>query len=161
LRDLSFWTLGSLGGADWLRLATVAPWMLLSLVLLPIYSRALNALLLGEREAVLLGYRTERLQQQLITLTALATSAAVAMCGVISFVGLLVPHALRIVWGPDHRLLLPASALGGAILLIGADAMARTIVAPAELPIGIITSLLGGPFFLWLLMRTRIGEVRT
>jgi iron complex transport system permease protein len=160
LRDLSFWTLGSLGGTDWLRLATVAPWMLLSLVLLPIYSRALNALLLGEREAVLLGYRTERLQQQLIALTALATSAAVAMCGVISFVGLLVPHALRIVWGPDHRLLLPASALGGAILLIGADAMARTIVAPAELPIGIITSLLGGPFFLWLLMRTRIGEVR-
>jgi iron complex transport system permease protein len=160
LRDLSFWTLGSLGGTDWLRLATVAPWMLLSLVLLPVYSRALNALLLGEREAVLLGYRTERLQQQLIALTALATSAAVAMCGVISFVGLLVPHAIRIVWGPDHRLLLPASALGGAILLIGADAMARTIVAPAELPIGIITSLLGGPFFLWLLMRTRIGEVR-
>ena len=160
LRDLSFWTLGSLGGTDWIRLASVAPWIVLSLVLLPRYARALNALLLGEREAVLLGYRTERLQQQLIALTALATSAAVAMCGVISFVGLLVPHALRIAWGPDHRLLLPASAIGGAILLIGADAIARTVVAPAELPIGIITALLGGPFFLWLLMRTRIGEVR-
>jgi iron complex transport system permease protein len=95
-----------------------------------------------------------------VALTALATSAAVAMCGVISFVGLLVPHAIRMAWGPDHRLLLPASAFGGAILLIAADAVARTIVAPAELPIGIITSLLGGPFFLWLLMRTGSGEVR-
>jgi iron complex transport system permease protein len=160
LRDLSFWSLGSLGGTDWLRLVTVAPWILLSLALLPRYSRALNALLLGEREAALLGYETERLQRQLIAITALATSAAVAMCGVISFVGLLVPHALRIVWGPDHRLLLPASAVGGAMLLIGADALARTVVAPAELPIGILTALLGGPFFLWLLMRTPMGEVR-
>jgi iron complex transport system permease protein len=160
LRDLSVWTLGSLGGTDWIRLATAAPCMLLPLVLLPRYSRALNALLLGEREAVLLGYRTERLQQHLIALTALATSAAVANCGVIGFVGLLVPHAFRLAWGPGHRLLLPASALGGAILLIGADALARTLVAPAELPIGIITSLLGGPFFLWLLLRTRLGEVR-
>lgn len=160
LRDLSFWTLGSLGGTDWLRLAVVAPWMMLSLVLLPRYARALNALLLGEREAVLLGYQTERLQQQLVALTALATAAAVAMCGVISFVGLLIPHVIRMAWGPDHRLLLPASALGGAILLIAADAVARTAVAPAELPIGIITALLGGPFFLWLLLRTRIGEIR-
>lgn len=160
LRDLSFWTLGSLGGTDWFRLAVVAPWMLLSLALLPRYARALNALLLGEREAVLLGYQTERLQRQLVALTALATAAAVAMSGVISFVGLLVPHAIRMAWGPDHRLLLPASALGGAILLIAADTMARTVVAPAELPIGIITALLGGPFFLWLLLRTRIGEVR-
>lgn len=160
LRDLSFWTLGSLGGTDWFRLAAVAPWMLLSLAVLPRYASALNALLLGEREAVLLGYQTERLQQQLVALTALATAAAVAMCGVISFVGLLVPHAIRMVWGPDHRLLLPASALGGAILLIAADTLARTAVVPAELPIGIITALLGGPFFLWLLLRTRIGEVR-
>jgi iron complex transport system permease protein len=160
LRDLSLWTLGSLGGTDWVRLIAVAPWILLSLLWLPVHARALNALLLGEREASLLGYRTEHLQRQLIALSALATSAAVATCGIISFVGLLVPHAIRIVWGPDHRLLLPASALGGAILLIGADTAARTIVAPAELPIGIITSLLGGPFFLWLLMRTRMGGVR-
>jgi iron complex transport system permease protein len=160
LRDLSLWTLGSLGGTDGVRLMAVAPWMLLALLWLPAHARALNALLLGEREARLLGYDTERLQRQLIALTALATSAAVATCGVISFVGLLVPHAIRIACGPDHRLLLPASALGGAILLIGADTAARTVVAPAELPIGIITALLGGPFFLWLLMRTRIGGGR-
>ncbi|QRN56039.1 iron ABC transporter permease [Dyella caseinilytica] len=160
LRDLSLWTLGSLGGTDWIRLVAVAPWILLSLLWLPIHARALNALLLGEREASLLGYHTERLQRLLIALTALATSAAVATCGVISFVGLLVPHAIRMMWGPDHRLLLPASALGGAILLIGADTVARTVVAPAELPIGIITALLGGPFFLWLLMRTRTSGVR-
>lgn len=160
LRDLSLWTLGSLGGTDWLRLMAATPWILLSLALLPMHARALNALLLGEREASLLGYRPQRLQQQLIALTALATSAAVATCGVISFVGLLVPHAMRMAWGPDHRLLLPASALGGAILLIVADTVARTVVAPAELPIGIITSLLGGPFFLWLLLRAQGGGVR-
>lgn len=158
LRDLSFWTLGSLGGTDWIRLAAVAPLMLLPILLLPRDARALNALLLGEREASLLGFQPERLRRRLIALVALATSAAVAMCGVIGFVGLLVPHVLRMAWGPDHRLLLPASALAGATLLIGADAVARVVVAPAELPIGVITALLGGPFFLWLLLRLRIVE---
>jgi iron complex transport system permease protein len=160
LRDLSFWMLGSLGGTDWLRLAAVAPWITVALSWLPRQAHALNALLLGEREAALLGYRPQRVQRQLIALTALATSAAVAMCGVISFVGLLVPHVVRMAAGPDHRLLLPASAIGGAILLIGADALARTVVAPAEWPIGIITALLGGPFFLWLLMRPSTAEAR-
>ncbi len=158
LRDLSFWTLGSLGGTDWSRLIAVAPLMLLPLCLLPRHARALNALLLGEQEAALLGFHPERLRRQLIVYAALATSAAVAMCGVIGFVGLLVPHVVRMSWGPDHRLLLPASALAGASLLIGADAVARVVVAPAELPIGVITALLGGPFFLWLLLRLRIGE---
>ncbi|WP_430390042.1 FecCD family ABC transporter permease [Dyella sp. 20L07] len=161
LRDLSFWTLGSLGGTDWMRLATVAPLMLLPLALLPRYARALNALLLGEREAALLGFRPERLRRQLIALVALSVSAAVAMCGVIGFVGLLVPHVVRMIWGPDHRLLLPASALVGAALLIAADAVARVVVSPAELPIGVITALLGGPFFLWLLLRLRIGDSST
>lgn len=158
LRDLSFWTLGSLGGTDWLRLATVAPLMLVPVLWLPRYAAGLNALLLGEREAALLGFDPAHLRRQLIVLVALATSAAVAMCGVIGFVGLLVPHLLRLLWGPDHRLLLPASALAGASLLIGADAVARVVVAPAELPIGIITALAGGPFFLWLLLRLRISE---
>lgn len=158
LRDLNFWTLGSLGGTDWTRLAAVAPLMLPPLCLLPRYAPGLNALLLGEREAALLGFDPERLRRELIALVALATGAAVAMCGVIGFVGLLVPHVLRMIWGPDHRLLLPASALAGAALLIGADAVARVAVVPAELPIGVITALLGGPFFLWLLLRLRMGE---
>jgi len=160
LRDLSFWTLGSLGGTDWVRLTAVAPAMLLPVLLLPLHANALNALLLGEQEATLLGFKPVRLRRQLITLVALATSAAVAMCGVIGFVGLVVPHVLRLLWGPDHRLLLPASALAGATLVISADTMARMVVAPAELPIGVLTALLGGPFFLWLLLRTRIGEVQ-
>ena len=160
LRDLSFWTLGSLGGTDWRRLAAVALPMLLPVLWLPRYARALNALLLGETEATLLGFHPQRVCVHLIVLVALATSAAVAMCGVIGFVGLLVPHVLRLVWGPDHRLLMPGSALAGASLLIAADAVARIVVAPAELPIGVLTALLGGPFFLWLLMRTRIGEAQ-
>jgi len=158
LRDLSFWTLGSLGGTDWVRLAAVAPPMLLPVLLLPRQARALNALLLGEHEAALLGFDPARLRRRLVALVALATGAAVAMCGVIGFVGLLVPHVLRLLWGPDHRLLLPASALAGGALVIAADAAARVAVAPAELPIGVLTALLGGPFFLWLLLRTRIGE---
>jgi len=158
LRDLSFWTLGSLGGTDWSRLWAVAPLMLLPLCLLPRYAAALNALLLGEQEATLLGFDPMRVRQQLVVCVALATSAAVAMCGVIGFVGLLVPHLVRMSWGPDHRFLLPASALAGASLLIGADAVARVVVVPAELPIGVITALLGGPFFLWLLLHRRLGE---
>ncbi len=159
LRDLSFWTLGSLGGTDWKRLGVAAPLLLVPLLLLPRAARALNVLLLGEQEAVLLGFRPERLKPWLIGLVALAVSAAVAMCGIIGFVGLVVPHLLRLRWGVDHRLLLPASALGGAALLDAADTFARTLAAPAELPVGVITALLGAPFFLWLLLRTRIGEV--
>lgn len=161
LHDLSFWTLGSLGGTDAKRLSAVALPILVPLVLLSRQARALNALLLGEQEAALLGFRPHRVRVQLVILVALSTGAAVAMCGVIGFVGLLVPHLLRLAWGPDHRLLLPASALAGASLLVVADTIARIIVAPAELPIGVLTALLGGPFFLWLLMRTRMGEVQS
>ncbi|MGY3229008.1 iron complex transport system permease protein [Luteibacter sp. HA06] len=158
LRDLTFWSLGSLGGANWTRVATVAPWILIPLLCLPRAAHALNALLLGEGEAALLGFRPERLQPALVGLVALAVSASVAFSGVIGFVGLVVPHLLRMVFGPDHRFLLPASALGGAILLVAADALARTVVAPGELPIGVLTALVGGPFFLWLLLRRRVGE---
>lgn len=158
LRDLSFWTLGSFGGSSWPRLLAVAPWMLLALIGLPRHAAALNVLLLGEREAALLGFAPARLRRRLVALVALATGAAVAMCGAIGFVGLVVPHLIRMVWGPDHRRLLPASALAGAALLVGADTLARLLVAPAELPVGVITALLGGPFFLWLLLRLRIGD---
>ncbi|TCV96195.1 iron complex transport system permease protein [Luteibacter rhizovicinus] len=158
LRDLTFWSLGSLGGADWMRLGVVAPWIVVPLVLLPRVARALNAMLLGENEASLLGFRPERLQPVLILLVALAVGASVAMTGVVGFVGLVVPHLLRMVWGPDHRLLLPASAIGGAALLVAADTLARSVVAPAELPIGVLTAIVGGPFFFWLLLRNRVGE---
>ena len=155
LRDLNFWLLGSLGGVTWDRLLVAAPLMLLPTLALPLLARPLNGLLLGETEALHLGFDVERVKRIAILLTALAVGASVALTGVIGFVGLVVPHLVRLTLGPDHRLLLPASALLGAILLLLADLLARTVVLPAELPIGILTSCVGGPFFLWLLLRRR------
>ena len=155
LRDLTFWTLGSVGGATWTRLAVVGPCLLGGMLAAPLLARPLNALLLGESEAGHLGIRTEQVKKIVITLAALVVGAAVAVSGVIGFIGLVVPHLLRLAVGPDHRILIPGSALLGGGLLLGADLIARTIVAPAELPIGIVTALVGAPFFLWLLLRDR------
>jgi len=155
LRDLTFWTLGSLGGATWERLAVVGPCLLGGMLVAPLLARPLNALLLGEGEALHLGINTERVKKLVIVLAALVVGAAVAVSGIIGFIGLVVPHLLRLAVGPDHRVLVPGSALLGGALLLGADLLARIIVAPAELPIGIVTALLGAPFFLWLLLRDR------
>jgi iron complex transport system permease protein len=153
LRDLSFWSLGSLGGATWTKVAASAPAILPVLVFVPFLGRGLNALVLGEAEAFHLGIAVERLKRLVILLVAVAVGAGVAAAGVIGFVGLVVPHALRLVIGPEHRRLLPACALLGGTLLVLADVAARLIVAPAELPIGIVTALVGAPVFLWLLLR--------
>ncbi|MGJ3265250.1 MAG: FecCD family ABC transporter permease [Salinarimonas sp.] len=155
LRDLTFWSLGSLGGATWNKLAVIAPILLVTLAATPILARALNALVLGEAEAYHLGVAVERAKAAIVVLVAAAVGASVAAAGVIGFVGIVVPHLLRLAIGPDHRVLLPASALLGAALLVGADLVARTVVAPAELPIGIVTAAIGAPFFLWLLLRKR------
>ena len=155
LRGVVFWSLGSLGGATWPLVLAAAPFILVAALVLPLLARALNLMLLGEREARHLGVEVERVRVLVIVLAALATGAAVAVAGIIGFVGLIVPHLVRLMAGPDHRLLLPASALLGASLLLFADLFARTVAAPAELPLGVVTALLGGPFFLWLLRRTR------
>jgi len=155
LRSIVFWSLGSLGGATWEVVRAVLPFIGLGLLLTPRWGRALNLLVLGEREARHLGLNTERTRFALIALAALMTGAAVAVAGIIGFVGLVVPHLVRLIAGPDHRLLLPASALGGALLLLLADLAARTLVTPAELPLGVVTALLGGPFFMWLLYRAK------
>lgn len=152
LRDLTFWSLGSLGGTTWDRLATVTPAILPVFIAVPFLARGLNALALGEAEAFHLGIAVQRVKRAALFLVAVAVGAAVATSGVIGFVGLVVPHLLRLLHGADHRTLLPASALLGGALLLGADCLARTIVAPAELPIGILTAALGAPFFLWLLL---------
>jgi len=115
----------------------------------------LNALLLGDREAGHLGFAVEWTKRILIVAAALAVGSAVTVAGIIGFIGLVVPHLLRLAQGPDHRFLLPGSALLGAALLVCADLLARTVVVPSELPIGIVTALLGGPFFFWLLWRQR------
>jgi iron complex transport system permease protein len=155
LRDLTFWGLGSLAGATWDKVAVAGVLICLALAATPFLARALNALALGEGPAAHLGIRVQRMKNAAILSVAGATGAAVAVSGGIGFVGIVVPHLLRLVIGPDHRWLLPNAALLGATLLILADMIARSIVAPAELPIGIVTATLGGPFFLWILMRNR------
>ncbi len=155
LRDLTFWGLGSLAGASWVKLLSAAPIMLAGLACAPLLTRALNALALGEAAAMHLGISVQRIKALAILSVAASVGAAVAISGGIGFVGIVVPHLLRLAIGPDHRFLLPASALLGATLLLAADIAARTIVAPAELPIGIITALVGGPVFLWILLRKR------
>ncbi len=155
LRTITFWMLGSLSGARWQTVLLVLPCVALGIVLLPRAARPLNALLLGETDAQHIGFNVERVKQLILVLVALAVGACVAVSGVLGFVGLVVPHLLRLVCGPEHRILLPGSALLGAILLLLADALARTLVAPAELPLGVVTGALGTPFFLALLVRER------
>ncbi|QTN48408.1 iron chelate uptake ABC transporter family permease subunit [Ectopseudomonas mendocina] len=155
LRTLTFWNLGSLNGASYVRLWPLLLATLAVALWLPRRARALNALLLGESEARHLGFDVECLKRELVFCTALGVGAAVAAAGLIGFIGLVVPHLMRLLVGPDHRLLLPASALAGASLLLLADLVARLALAPAELPIGIVTALIGAPFFLYLLVRGR------
>ncbi|MFN3630655.1 MAG: FecCD family ABC transporter permease [Casimicrobiaceae bacterium] len=153
LRSLTFWNLGSLGAANWSALAGAGPLALVAVVTAPFLAGSLNALLLGESEALHLGVPVETVKRFAIALAALTTGAVVAATGIIGFVGLVAPHLARLAVGPDHRLLLPLAAMLGAILLTLADLAARTLVRPAELPLGVLTALVGAPFFLYFLRR--------
>jgi iron complex transport system permease protein len=153
LRNLTFWNMGSLAGASWSLLGWLVPLVAVLCVLLIRDWRAMNALLLGEREAHHLGFDLKRLRRRLVVLTALLVGPLVAATGSIGFVGLVVPHLVRLPLGADHRWLLPNTLVGGAIALTLADWLSRVAVIPAELPIGIVTSLVGGPFLLWMLAR--------
>ncbi|MEM8558711.1 MAG: iron ABC transporter permease [Bacteroidota bacterium] len=155
LRSLTFWTLGSLGGATWPTVLAVIPFVVVLLAAAPRLARALNAMLLGESEARHLGVRVDLVKRLVIGLAALAVGAVTAVSGLIGFVGLVVPHLVRLALGPDHRTLLPASALLGATLLVVTDTLARVVIEPAEVPIGILTALGGAPFFLALLLHRR------
>ncbi len=155
LRTITFWNLGSLGGATWQGVLTAGPFIVLCIIGMPLMANALDALLLGEGNARHLGISVDRVKWTIVTLVALGVGAGVAVSGSIGFVGLVVPHLVRLWIGPNHRALLPASALLGATLLVLADLFARTIVVPAELPIGIVTALVGAPFFLFLLLKGR------
>lgn len=153
LRRISLWHMGGLDGANWLRVGVVAAMSVVVLGVLPAQAKALNAMLLGESEARHLGVGVDRLKRRLVLLVAAGVGVSVAVAGAIAFVGLVVPHIIRLIMGPDHRWLLPASALGGAALLLWADTLARLVIAPSELPVGLLTSLLGAPFFISLLRR--------
>ena len=155
LRDLTFWSLGSLAGATWQKIGVIAPIIVVALAATPFLARGLNALALGEATASHLGIPVQRLKYVAIVAVSAAVGASVAVSGGIGFVGIVVPHLLRLLIGPDNRYLLPSSALLGASMLLLADAVSRTIVAPAELPIGIVTAAAGAPFFLWILLRKR------
>lgn len=155
LRSYTFWTLGDLSIATWDKLKILFPLTLASSVGLISLARPLNTLALGEAEAYHSGVSVERVKLLTVLWSALAVGTAVAFTGIIGFIGLVVPHIIRITFSPDHRLLLPASAIGGACLLLLADIFARTMVAPAELPIGIVTAIIGTPFFIYLLITSK------
>lgn len=155
INQITFWQLGSLSQATWPKVLAVLPCAALGLTVAPLYARRLDLLALGERPARHLGVDVERLRIVLVLVIALLTAAAVSVSGIIGFVGLVVPHLLRMAAGPGHRFLLPGSALLGALVLLAADLTARTVAEPAELPLGVLTALLGSPFFFWLLRRTR------
>ncbi len=149
------WAMGSLSLSNWQEVSVLVPYLAIGWAVLYLHARYLNVLQLGETQAQQLGVPVARITLTLVVATSLVTAAAVAVSGLIGFVGLIIPHAVRLVWGPDHRFLLPMSALVGATFLILADTLARTLLAPTELPVGIITAFCGAPFFLYLLRRKR------
>lgn len=155
LRDITFWMMGSLSGANWSKVATTSVMLTVALLLFARIAAPLDLIVLGESEAFHSGVDVERLKRISIVLISAMTGVAVAVCGVVGFVGIVVPHFVRLVIGPSHRLLLPSSVCLGAVMLVVADTIARSIVAPAEMPIGILTAAIGAPFFLMILLRRR------
>jgi len=155
MRSIFFWLAGGLGMRGWLYVKLIVPYLLLGLSVLLFFSRDLNLILQGEEEALSLGVEVERVKKFVLVAASLLAAGAVSVSGMIGFVGLIVPHALRMFIGPDHRLLFPASVLGGGIFLVSADTLARTALSPVELPVGMITAFIGAPFFMYLLRRHR------
>lgn len=158
LRSVTFWSLGSLAGASWHGLAVASPFLLFTAWRLPRLAVALDAMTLGEVEAGHLGIDVETVTRRLLVAVSLGTAAAVSVAGTVGFVGLAAPHLVRLLFGSDHRFLLPSSMRVGAILLVAADLGARTIAAPTEIPIGVLTAFGGAPLLLWLLRRDRSEE---
>jgi len=155
MHGIMFWLMGSFSLTQWSEAKIVLPYVLLGIIIILLYARPLNLMQLDEEQAQQLGINVERLKLVLLAAATLITAAAVSFVGIIGFVGIIIPHAVRLIWGADHRFLLPLSVLTGAIFLILADLIARTALAPTEIPIGVITALCGAPFFLYLLRRRK------
>ena len=155
IHGIMFWLMGSFSLSQWSEAKIVLPYVLLGVIVILLYARPLNLMQLDEEQAQQLGINVERLKLVLLAAATLITAAAVSFAGIIGFVGIIIPHAVRLIWGADHRFLLPLSVLTGAIFLILADLIARTALAPTEIPIGVITALCGAPFFLYLLRRRK------
>ncbi len=157
LHQIIFWLMGGLWASDWGKVTAAFPFISLGIAGIFIFSRDLNAMLLGEEPAQHLGIEVEKVKKILLILVSLITGTAVSVSGIIGFIGLIIPHMVRLVVGPDYRILIPSCALVGGILLVWTDTLARTVIAPTELPVGIITALLGVPFFIYLLRRRKRG----
>lgn len=155
LRSIVFWLMGGFWASSWDKVAIAFPLILLGIAVMMFFSRDLNLMLMGEEHALDLGIKVESVKKIILIFASLVTAAAVAVSGIIGFVGLIIPHIMRIIVGPDHRILLPSSCLVGAIFLIWTDTLARTIIQPTELPVGIITASFGAPFFLYLLRKRK------
>lgn len=155
LRSLTFWSMGSIASASYTDIVMITFPILLTLLVLPWFARDLNAFLMGEAVSQHMGFHVKRLKVVVISLTALAVGSAVAVSGMIGFIGLVAPHLVRLLIGPDHRYLLIGSALMGAILVVASDMVARSLLSPAELPIGLVIAAFGGPFFLSLLVKSK------
>lgn len=155
LRTITFWMLGSLGGATWANISCLLPFVAVPVFCLPLLGKGLNAFSIGESQAELIGLNPNRIKLYVVLLSTMAVGAAVAVSGIIGFVGILVPHTIRLMGGVDHKFVLPASALLGALVLTLADMVSRILAQPVELPIGVITALLGTPLFLYILIRDK------
>ena len=158
LHGLMFWLMGGFSGRNWTHVFAMIPHLAFGLAIILYYWRELNAILLGEEEALSLGVDVGKVTRRLIAAASLLTAASVASSGIIGFVGLVVPHLVRMVVGPDHRKLIPNTCLLGAVFMLAADTVARSIIPPRELPVGIVTSLAGGPFFIFLLRKYKVKE---
>ncbi|WP_048150401.1 FecCD family ABC transporter permease [Methanolacinia paynteri] len=158
LQQIMFWMMGGLSGRGWNYIWIIIPFAIIGSLAMITMARSMNAIMFGEESAQYLGIDVEKMKKVLLVLTAFVTSAAVAVSGVIGFVGLIVPHIVRLIVGPDHRILIPVSIFTGAIFLVIADDFARIMISPAELPLGVLTALCGAPFFLYLL-RSKRGEL--
>ncbi len=155
MQGILFWLMGSFALSEWSEVRVVLPYVVGGATVILLYSRSLNVMQLDEEQAQQLGINVEKVKLILLIVSTLITAAAVSFVGIIGFVGMIIPHAVRLLWGPDHRFLLPLSLLTGAIFLVIVDLVARTILAPTEIPVGIITAICGVPFFLYVLRRRR------
>lgn len=155
MHGIVFWLMGSFSLSDWSEVRFVLPYVISGVVVILLYARSLNVMQLDEEQAQQLGVDVEKVKRILLAAATLITAAAVSFVGTIGFVGIIVPHTVRLIWGPDYRFLLPLSLLSGAVFLILADLVARTALAPMEIPVGVITAVCGAPFFLYILRRKR------
>ena len=155
LAKVIFWLMGGLTAASWYKFNILAPIVILLIVVSGFYMRDLNIISLGDERASQLGVQTDRVKRTLLVMASLIAAMAVSVSGIIGFVGLITPHIMRLIVGPDHKILYPTSAIAGGIVLLASDTLARVVLAPREIPVGIITSIVGVPFFLYLLIRTK------